>query len=375
MLQLDALRAFAVLAVLLQHTITMPAPLNFGRAGVRLFYVLSGFLITRILLQARARSVGKNDAFHALRAFYSRRVLRIFPLYYLVLAAAFMLAVPRFGEYCWSLVTYTSNLQVAATGNFQEQPFGHFWSLAVEEQFYVLWPVLMLFLPRRWLLPTIVATILIGPLSRLLLLHIGRGVAYEVMTTSCLDTLGAGALLAFLREDGNLPPSAMRRIGNWWLGAGIVILALIALPALALRAYTPAKVLLDTAYLSIFAWLVARAADGFSGWIKRLLELKPLVYLGTISYGVYVYHYFVPVVSEGLSPSHNGMNLFLYVTLVTIAVATVSWFLFEKPLNDLKRYLPYHRPKRIVVTIRAPRREWSTTPKEEVSRAVSVPSD
>jgi len=247
-------------------------------------------------------------------------------------------------------VTYTSNFQAAWAGNFQDQPFGHFWSLAVEEQFYVLWPGLMMILPWRWLVPCMGATILIGPLSRMLLLHYGRGVAYEVMTTSCLDTLAAGSLLAYLSERADLQSKTVRRIGAWSLGAGIVLLALVALPALVWREYTWAKVLLDTAYLLIFAWLVGRAADGFTGPMRRLLEFRPVVYIGSISYGIYVYHYFVPVVSEGLSPSGSGVGLLAYVTLVTIAVATVSWFLFEKPLNDLKRFLPYHRTKRLVVS-------------------------
>ena len=361
LLQLDGLRALAVMAVIVQHTITLPTQLNLGRAGVRLFFVLSGFLITRILLQARARCTDTNDARYSLRAFYGRRFLRIFPLYYLVLAAALFLDLPRIGDYFWSLVSYTSNLQAAASGNFQEQPFGHFWSLAVEEQFYIFWPTLMLFLPARWLLPAIVATIVAGPLSRLVLLACGRGVAYEVMTTSCLDTLGAGALLAYLKDHARVLAAAYRRIGTAALCAGLALLTVIATPALIAQAYMPAKVLLDMVYLLIFAWLVSRAADGFTGSLGRFLECRPLVYFGMISYGVYVYHYFVPVITErigeglgvGVSLPRSGPVLCAYVTLVTLGLATVSWFLFEKPLNELKQYLPYQRKRVVVVQVPA----------------------
>jgi peptidoglycan/LPS O-acetylase OafA/YrhL len=114
-------------------------------------------------------------------------------------------------------------------------------------------------------------------------------------------------------------------------------------------------VLLDTAYLLLFGWLVGRAAEGFRGPVRRLLQCKPLVYVGTISYGIYVYHYFVPGLAEmaGVALPHSGLLTFAGVTLVTVALATASWFLFEKPLNDLKRHLPYHRPRVIVVTVGA----------------------
>jgi peptidoglycan/LPS O-acetylase OafA/YrhL len=355
MVQLDALRAFAVLAVIVQHTVPLPPAVKLGRTGVRLFYVLSGFLITGILLRARRGCPGGREGRGALRSFYARRFLRIFPLYYLVLGLAVLLALPAVGEHLASCATYTSNIQSAVEGSFFPPPLGHFWSLAVEEQFYLFWPLLILFLPTRRLLPAILLTIVIGPVSRLLLLrYAGRPVAWEVATTSCLDTLGVGALLALFASSGRLSPAARARIGRWSLGAGLALLGLVVVARVTGRLYTPSIILEDTAYVFLFGWLVSRAARGFGGWGKRILELRPLVYLGTISYGVYVYHNVVPVVARvaeerlgvptGL-PAKEGPAFCLYVAAVTVALAACSWHLFEAPLNRLKKHFPYLKPK------------------------------
>jgi peptidoglycan/LPS O-acetylase OafA/YrhL len=352
MVQLDALRAFAVLAVLLQHTLDIPPTWKCGRLGVRLFYVLSGYLITGILLRARDRCSGASDSGHVLRAFYARRSLRIFPLYYLVLGVAAAFALPGVSEYLFSCITYTTNFRSALDGTFLPMPIGHFWSLAVEEQFYLCWPLLVLLLPPRWLPAAITATLVVGPVSRLLLFRFGGGVAWEAAPTSCLDTLGAGALLAYCSTPGGLSPGARRGLRLSLLG-GMALSALIVFWRLTGRMHTPSVVLEDAAYALLFGWLVGRAAEGFGGWAKVLLEFRPLVYLGTISYGVYVYHNFVPVagavVRERLGiepgmPDGNGLGLFVYVSALTIGVAALSWHVFEKPVNRLKDYFPYLKP-------------------------------
>src|SRR5262249_27065480 len=198
MVQLDGLRAIAVLLVLFEHTCPTP-PLRTGRVGVLLFYVLSGFLITGILLQARARAAGVAPLRGVLAAFYARRCLRIFPLFYFVLLAALLLRIPPLPDHLASLLSYTSNFDTAAQGKWLQQPFGPFWSLAVEEQFYLLWPALVLFAPLRWLLPCMAAMLAVGPLSRLAVVCVtDNNVSFQVVTTSCLDSLGAGSLLALL---------------------------------------------------------------------------------------------------------------------------------------------------------------------------------
>src|SRR5262245_34719431 len=140
--QLDGLRALAVLGVLVCHS-TDSEWAHLGPFGVRLFFVISGFLITRILLEQRGAPVGS-----VLRAFYWRRLGRIAPLYYVALIVYWSFGVPGARELWPWLVTYTSNMVDPAT------PLGfvgHFWSLAVEEQFYLVWPPLVLLLSRRTL--------------------------------------------------------------------------------------------------------------------------------------------------------------------------------------------------------------------------------
>src|SRR5437762_7625759 len=139
--QLDGLRALAVTAVIAQHYKVLVGGAGYG---VHLFFVLSGFLITRILLGERenVETLGITRV-RAFRQFYVRRMLRIFPLYYFVVIAGIALGVRNAREYAPWLLTYTFNLKMAAQGTVVE-PFVHFWSLAIEEQYYLVWPWLIL---------------------------------------------------------------------------------------------------------------------------------------------------------------------------------------------------------------------------------------
>jgi len=157
--QLDGLRFLAIAGVMIQHNWRPgPMPWIFGRldyaeTGVRLFFVLSGFLITGILLRGRAAAtVAATSRLSTLRNFYVRRFLRIFPVYYATLLAVVLLDISPARQIWPWLVTYTTNIyiwhRVAWIGHL-----GHLWTLAVEEQFYIVWPWLVLFLPRRLLRP------------------------------------------------------------------------------------------------------------------------------------------------------------------------------------------------------------------------------
>lgn len=177
--QLDGLRAVAVGAVLVHHLLNkslLPAPLAhipWGFAGVRLFFVLSGFLITGILLRARidADRAGTSPLW-VIRQFYARRFLRIFPLYYFVIFAGAIINLPPIREEFWWLVSYLFNFRIASLGWFPEN-VAHFWILAVEEQFYLFWPLLMLFAPRWSLLWLSLTMVAIGPVFRALILGFG----------------------------------------------------------------------------------------------------------------------------------------------------------------------------------------------------------
>ena len=352
--QLDALRAFAVGAVLVQHyapLAQLPAPfdLSWGFLGVRLFFVLSGFLITGILIRARDDAqAGGVPGFAVLRAFYARRALRIFPLYYLVIAVCLLLNVPPVrDEWPW-LVTYTYNLHVAARGWFSDN-IAHFWSLAVEQQFYLLWPVVILFAPRAHLLKAAIGMVALGIAYRLLAIGFEHNsVAPYVFTVASFDSLGAGCLLALL-SGGRSPSRALvSRLTVTALPAAACALILLQwLHDKSVAGPSMHVVLFDTGVALLFAWLVAAAARGFEGRAGRLLESAPLLYCGRIAYGIYVFHLLllpalrVIVAPFGLAPGPAQAVQLLIGTLASIALAALSWHLLEQPINNLKNNFPY----------------------------------
>jgi peptidoglycan/LPS O-acetylase OafA/YrhL len=338
--QLDGLRAVAVAAVAWSH---WERPYQFGipfGAGVHLFYVLSGFLITGLLLEVR----GRADRGDGVKSFYIRRALRIFPAFYLTLALAWLADVPPVREtFAWHAL-YASNVQIVMSGEWPGA-ISHFWSLAVEEQFYLAWPWLIVFAPRHWLVPSILVAVACGPLFRYWLATLGyRENLLGVLTPGSLDSLGVGAWLAVVASRG---PTALPGSANadWWsrfrrvaLVAGACCVSLIVwerwspLP-LAVMAIK------QTLQALVFGWMVVRATTGFRGVAGRVLSSAPVVYLGRISYGVYLAHGFAGALlwAVGLS-SQSLPEPFRFIALagVTVAVAALSWQLYEGPLNRLK---------------------------------------
>jgi peptidoglycan/LPS O-acetylase OafA/YrhL len=348
MRQLDALRGLAIGAVLIQHFVPIDSAWQFlpwGSVGVRLFFVLSGFLITSILLDCRRLAeANPGTGPVVLRNFYIRRFLRIFPVYYLTLFVAAALNVNNVRENFWWHASYLSNWQFVMTGAYP--PVFHFWSLAVEEQFYLVWPWLIIFLPRRHLLRALVIAILAAPTVRFVLAYNDAPwVSVSWTTPSCLDSLGMGALLAVLSQ---YPRKHWdhRRFARACLVVGILPCVLLIPRVLGEVPEPIALVFLDTPMAMVFVWLVDRAAIGFTGPAGMLLEFGPLVYLGRISYGVYVFHNFMPnsltTACTWLSwPDPEQPLRFFVLVAVTVCLAALSWHFFEKPLNDLKRRFPY----------------------------------
>ena len=202
--ELDGIRGIAALLVMVLHFFelepntgnniveTLKRLAHFGQTGVTLFFVLSGFLITRILLATK-----KNKNYF--KSFYIRRALRIFPLYYLYLISIFVI-VPYFTHNYVSLKlhwTYWIYLQnFAITFNWLHSEPTHFWSLAVEEHFYFFWPLLIYFLNQRQLIRVIAVIIIVSLICRILLLNNGYEVFYFTFTN--MDALAIGSLIAFI---------------------------------------------------------------------------------------------------------------------------------------------------------------------------------
>jgi peptidoglycan/LPS O-acetylase OafA/YrhL len=343
--QLDGLRALSVAAVAWSHWRAYwfhQGIVPWAELGVETFFVISGFLITGILLDNRCEKSGLL----VLKQFYIRRSLRIFPVFYATLLVAWLWRADGMESWGWH-AGYLSNVYFYLWGWHGQ--LSHFWSLAVEEQFYLCWPLLMVFLPNRWLLPAIVTSIVLAPVFEMAIgsFHLAppAGVSAAVLMPSCMDALGIGALLA-LGVRKNYP---MKQLATVLLVVGVAGYFLC-------RCFGGPEPIGRMSEECVLGWLVFSAAKGFHGPFGRLLGSAPLCYLGKISYGLYVFHNFAAAM-WGRLISILGSPLWLVKLYnipvirilafagLTIGLAAYSWHRFEKPINDLKRKFPYPAQK------------------------------
>jgi peptidoglycan/LPS O-acetylase OafA/YrhL len=332
--QLDGLRFIAVFWVMIAHFTEYPGVdvylLYLAHFGVNLFFVLSGFLITQILLINR-------ETGQSLFQFYARRVLRIFPLYFFVLLMAYAFNIPECRKYFTYLITYTSNFITALTQG-DTGYMSHLWSLGVEEQFYVFFPLLILLIPKRFYLKCFFAIAFLALLSRVCVYFFTADnvktlwLSY-MLTPCCLDCFAIGAILAYLRI--NEPSRLNKILKNNYLFMFFGLLCILpALPGF----YPLIRFsFLRTAISVSCFWIIGKASTtGIPGIGSRILDNRIVVYLGKISYGLYIYHPFVPWIFNHF-PS---IPTFFYLP-VTIAIAALSWHLLELPINRLKKHFKY----------------------------------
>ena len=385
---LDGLRGIAILAVIAEHTLRLFHPTSAlsrlwaafqesSWAGVDLFFVLSGFLITGILLDSR------DDKRYFLN-FYARRTLRIFPLYYAVLVVAILIvpAVMGFSKLpelysrlvanqLW-LWTYLQNF-VQSSGPHALPGFGHFWSLAVEEQFYWVWPLAVFLLPRRHLFRLCITLCAILPLLRLIMILVGeRNWAIRQYTFTRVDSLIWGAIAALLIRDIHLAAS-YRRCAKVLVG-----LSTLALGAILLRdgfiPYEGSETLVVgySAFGVLFSALIYRSVTT-PGSVSAFLSGKLFRWFGKYSYAIYVFHWpitqaYTALVTKRIpieSPYLSAFCCFAFVTLVSSGIAYLSWHLFEKRVLALKRFFEYERPEL------STKQRIAATNKEEPVMAVS----
>jgi len=349
---LDGLRGLAIFAVVLHHVpIQWHRYTHVGYAGVDLFFVLSGFLITGILLDAKGEP-------GALRSFYARRALRIWPLYYAFLALYYFWATRRLPLGPWQApgwyVAHLSNVHVALFGRWTTNlALDPTWSLAVEEQFYLVWPLVVYRCSPRALVRVCVALIVAAPLLRVAGTLAGVSpIALFVLTPTHCEGLALGAAIATVaRGDRGLAPFVpLARATAALVGAAFVAVWIYAvvvdLPWLAYDYASLSTLLLTPIALLCGAALVLvlAKADRPSLW-----TFAPLRALGRYSYAIYLFH--LPVRTWAarrlLKPMPYGqlryVATFAVTFAVSIALAIVSWHLFEKQLLKLKSRFPYRR--------------------------------
>ncbi|GAB2470846.1 acyltransferase [Hymenobacter qilianensis] len=341
--QLDALRALAILFVLINHTVPKSHPLftlSDKVSGPDIFFTLSGFLITALLLRDRqAVALQRTTKRGVFLRFFLKRALRLYPAYLLLLGLDFFwrgIPAANYGPY----VSFTSNLVI-----YQQQdwgPLAHLWTMAVEQQFYLLWPFVLVLLPRPWL-PYAMALFVGGGLySQYAVPTTGFG---HVLPHTCLDALGLGALLAWVvLEKPQYFNQVYRGLGGLALAS---IVLMLAQSAWGLDLYLNQRTLVAVLVVWLMAYFVVRG-ETKGGMVNAVFTAKPLLFIGKLSYGIYLYHltvlscaypvldrlnHYLPFYERG------AYGYWLVESLLLIgAVAWGSWNYVERPLTAWSKH-------------------------------------
>jgi peptidoglycan/LPS O-acetylase OafA/YrhL len=370
--ELDGVRGLACLLVIVLHVVIAPLPVSpgswfdlvrfrvqpFMSGGVDLFFILSGFLISGALMESK----GSPNFF---RTFWTRRIARIFPVYYLmigvslaaraaydlnpipVLHALTYLSLPE-GYYA----IFSQNIVMALTKTSGNNILGVTWSLAIEEQFYLVFPFLVFLFPRRWLVAAAVAVVVATPIIRsLVVLHINWHAGY-LFTIARMDALMLGVLLAaIVRHVPTLDIARRRQSWLNWLALILVLLQLADFWGTFAERWMYSQDNGNITYLVLIciqyplinlamACLMLNIFTRESGPFRWILRAKSLMAIGMISYGAYMYH---QVVNYALwrwlfnsEPSHSGWYSAYVPALVLAITAVISWFslrFFEMPIR------------------------------------------
>lgn len=363
---LNGYRGIAILLVFMLHSVSDIAGekaesldavykniMTVGWIGVDAFFVLSGFLITGILLDSQ-------EKLHWFRNFYARRMLRIFPVYYAFLAIFIGVIHPllRGFEYENNLDNsqiwywfYLENWQWIFQGVFKIEPLVHLWSLAIEEQFYLVYPALIYFLPRRFLSWFLVTISLVALLFRSWLLLINPLAdnlpqAIHIHPFCRVDTLAVGCLIAlWMRSDVALP--RLLRISPIVMIMSLISLSGIVITQGGFDRYNPVVQTIGFSLLAIFfgSLLILSVTQPEDTILVKTLNWVPLRKLGTISYGFYIYHFPILWFLCDKIYEYIGHSFILghlasvfFCGGLTLVISLLSWHFFEQPILKLKKY-------------------------------------
>jgi peptidoglycan/LPS O-acetylase OafA/YrhL len=357
---LDGFRGLAIAVVLLSHFLWKRPEwqytpwwklLQSGWLGVDLFFVLSGFLITGILLRSR----GKPRYFST---FYRRRVLRIFPLYYAAVLGTWLWVVfvegtpdwhRGYDHFAW-LFLFVPDLAIALKNSWLYHSdlfnLNHLWSVAVEEQFYLVWPFLIRWLPGRWLVGLCAALLLAGPYLREFTDWI-TGTHYDLTTYAMpycrLDGLATGSLLAACRHFHWGLPAPFQRYDRWLARALVLVFgARLAW----MMAFEGSHYRGSVSAICFTALLYLALSPDPRAFTRRFFEQRWLQHLGMYSYALYVFHemfenvweqWFGPAVLEASLGTLGAQLVYIVLAFIgSYVAARLSWVIIERPFLRLK---------------------------------------
>lgn len=357
--RLDFLRFFAVGLVICQHWFkSYLNKFDIGTVGVIIFFVISGFLITRILLTNKEQIEKKRITLKkSLFNFYVRRSLRIFPIYYLLIL---FLAIFNHGivkDNFWWFTLYVNNIKTYVDQSWMGT-LGPLWSLAVEEQFYLIWPSIVLLINKKHLKKVFYTMLFIGPIMRVLSIVIAQNyfsqfnplISVMVLMPFNMDAFAFGGILAawlYNKEDYE---------GFILLKGYSFFIPLISIPLLYQLNFLHLHYILFTTVFSVFSFLLIKKLiePNSLGLLDKIVLFKPFTYLGKISYGIYLYHgpfFFIIAIASwalnkflNVNSSLNQINQLqgnlgsMINVLVLISITSLSWLFIEKPINKLKRH-------------------------------------
>jgi peptidoglycan/LPS O-acetylase OafA/YrhL len=341
--KINGLRFIAIFLVLIEHfAYFIGKRITAGYYGVDLFFVISGFLVTSVLLATKKESFSDNYVH-----FVGRRTLRIFPIYYFTIFILLIVGVDAVSKNLFSLLTYTYNY-ASIHNNISPNPVFQFWSLAVEEQFYLLWPFIVIPLKKKPLvLLSIISVVVIVGYSQLIFSIFPRLSAYNyVSLLTRMASLGLGALGAILATHNLLSENFFKNKFIEYIILSLLILMLLLNYKIKL---------LVLGFCSLYLVLKVSFFDLSYEPFNKFLCNKYIMYIGTISYGIYVFHgpisyYFGQYIFD---PFWNGIRFeslgkfsklewhpwiikFPLYSLLSIGVSALSFKYFETPILKLK---------------------------------------
>ena len=361
--QLNGIRFIAVFLVLIDHWLIPINPFSFfGHLGVVMFFVLSGFLITRILFE-NADSCRANHSSPIVKMvrFIYRRSLRIFPIYFLLLAVGGIFSLSNFSEIAGWLISYTPNFYIILHNRWMGV-WDHLWSLAVEEQYYLFFPYFIFFISAAKYPRLLIWMLLIGIGSRLSFFLLASHEVKEsfwmisyVNPLAAIDSFGLGGILAYLYHYKN------EQFVNLVSRSYFLPISLLAFVGILYFSHVSINthdniwaIVFERFFAGFFSFFLIAQAIGSRSWmLGRFLTYSWVSYIGQISYGIYLYHNVVynyyhekgNTIIGYLATFLPNLNVelpnfilikFVLSLIIVIILASFSWFFIEKPINRFK---------------------------------------